>query len=75
MNSENTIEAEKVDIPLQLIYSTKDKMLPQEIKSRFKNIETADLKAFGDKKHLFLKTLSTEIANAIDKFIQKQSLR
>lgn len=62
----------KKDMPLLVIYGEKDKMFTKDVSSIFEKKNT-ELKVMKGKKHLFLKTKSRVIAEAIKLFLIKNS--
>jgi pimeloyl-ACP methyl ester carboxylesterase len=74
-NSEKTILSGDIKTPLLVIYGEHDKMMLPEIKIHFHSLETAKVKVICNKKHLFLKTHSLEIANSIKSFMTEHSFQ
>jgi len=71
--SREDLSLENIKIPLLIIYGENDKMLLPKIRKYFQNLEAVKMKKIENKKHLFLKTHSLEIAKTIKSFVSQRS--
>lgn len=71
INREEIPGLESLKIPLLIIYGQNDKILSLKTKNLFSKLKTAEIKIIENKKHLFLKTESSKIAETIKTFLVK----